>query len=1130
VVIVDKNSYLRKITSTFVLITFFVLIFSNVSLLSVAQSKEALEEDSDLSMLLDSDLIVENPLLIPNSDNNDTVFGEGVHLTPSDLQRDYYATALGTDGRLHCIWIQQHTQHGFSLFYSFSNCSDGINWSVSKLLYRFEEEILYPDLTVDNNDNLHIVLAIKRDTYSRVYYLNYTASNSLSSLVPVFTTKTYEFSSLKIGISHNDTVNIAWISKHESSIFSLWLSMIQLQRINLTTNEWLSEPLVLYNESNPNIMDLSSDYDSLHLTWTNSSDYAPNQAISHIFFNETTKLWSAYETLTISNNFVKNLNTDLAKDKGLHILWAVGTTYSKLYYLKWFTNTSTTAPSSQINNPSGNNNQAYLVENDSTGDLHLVFEDAIGYLTQIYYRKMFINNGTWTPIAQLSTSSYSKEPIFLEAFASSVILGYLIYISDGTLVYQYLNTSEIWYNSGIIYYGTQQTLLQSAVVDSEGVIHLVCLHMIAGKKEILYLRKLVNDTRWTDFESLFIVPHDTNPQIIIDSNDTLYIFASVIDSGSGNDAIHYSYKLKGQNNWSLPALCYTPLGYVPNRAYYHPHMNVRPYSDKPTVIVDDNNTLHLFWREIIGDEMYLNYAYKLVNSTLFSSRQVLPSYQTESQIYHMFALFDQNNTLHLVHGEFMNELEVSMIVYRSLLPNKTWSELSLIDAAYDWLYKPKIIQDSTGKLQLFYTTNRIFSHWQELYYSDFELYEKLPQEDYWTFKETFMRNTVTAAYFDSILLADDSLYLIYFSGDFSSPRWYVEQNEFLTIRKRTTEGDWEDETLLFTTEFTKATPTVVYNQLEDLIFIFQEIEMNVNWFTIQKDSDNDTLGDGDEVTWGTNYLSSDTDQDGLLDGFEVKTSLTNPLINDTDWDGLSDSLEVLVTLSDPLSVDSDRDGVEDGDEVLIYFSNPNMQDSDLDLLLDNIEIFELGSDPNSNDTDSDLMPDHWEYINNLDLNFDDSQDDEDDDGLVNLDEYYAGTDIYNSDSDSDYLTDGDEVHIHTTNPLNADTDFDTLTDWEEIMKFGTNPFLGDSDGDGYSDRTEIENGTDPNDSSDNIRLRRLRKSLMYSIIPFGSLIIIVTVVETRFRMKTKKQKEFEEVELSEEELALEELTANDINS
>jgi len=206
-----------------------------------------------------------------------------------------------------------------------------------------------------------------------------------------------------------------------------------------------------------------------------------------------------------------------------------------------------------------------------------------------------------------------------------------------------------------------------------------------------------------------------------------------------------------------------------------------------------------------------------------------------------------------------------------------------------------------------------------------------------------------------------------------------------------------------------------------------------------------------------------------------------------------------------------------------------MQDTDQDFLTDYIEIFVIGSNPNTNDTDSDLMPDYWEYINNLDLNFDDSQDDEDDDGLVNLDEYYAGTDIYNPDTDSDYLSDGDEVHNHTTDPLNADTDFDTLTDWEELMKFGTNPFLEDSDGDGFSDRSEIEDGTDPNDPRDNIRASKIRKALMFSIIPVGLIIILVTVLETNFRLKAKKQKEFEEVELSEEEQALEELTSNDKN-
>ncbi len=1125
-----KNFCFRKIASVLVLITFVITIFSDASSsgLSLINGETALDDKSVPTIVPENDLSIDEAPTITNFENNDTIFGEGVHLAPSDLARDYYSVAQGTDGRLHCIWKQQQTQHGLSLFYSYSNDSKGENWSVSELLFRFEEDITTPKLVIDNNDNLHMALIIKRDEYSRIYYLNYTASNSTRTLVPVFTSNSSDFSSLRIGISHNDTLNIAWVLKKGTSIASTWDSVIRLQRRNMTTNEWLPEPLALYNESNPDKIDISANYNSLHICWTNSSDFSNTQAISHIFLNESTKIWSTYESLKLSSDYVKVLKIKHANDEGLHVLWAEGASYSALYYLKWFTNGTIFSPSNRVNNVNGNNYHVNIFENESSGDLYIVFEDATGFLSNIYYRKMY-SNGSLTSIVQLSTTDYSIEPIFIEVTNSTGILGSLFYINEGSLIYQYLNTSELWSTSNVVYYGTRQTLLQSAVVDSEGVIHLVCLHDIAGRREILYMRKLVNDTRWTDFRSLFVLPANTNPQLIIDSNDTLYIFGVVHDVGTGFDAIHYSYKLKGQSNWSIPQLCYTPLGDVPNRAYYHPHMYERPFSDKPTVIVDENNTLHLFWREFFGDQMVLNYAYKFSNETGFSSREILPSYQINTQIYHISALFDKNNTLHLVHGEFMNELEVSMIIYRSLLPNKTWSELALVDAAYDWLFRPKIIQDSTGKLQLFYTTSRVFSSWHEMYYSDFELFEMIPGDDHWTFKETFMRDTVTAGYFDAILLEDDTFYLVYFSGDFSSPFWYREQNEFLTIRKRTSAGDWENETLLFHIEFTKVTPVIIYNQVEELIYIFEEIEMNVNWFGIQKDTDNDTLGDIDETSWGTDYLIADTDQDGLSDGYEVKISLTNPLINDTDWDGLSDSEEVLILLTDPLSVDSDRDGVEDGDEVNIYLSDPNMQDTDQDLLDDYKEIFEIGSNPNTNDTDSDMMPDYWEYINNLDLNFDDSQNDEDDDGLVNLDEYIAGTEVYNSDTDSDYLTDGDEVHNHTTNPLNADTDFDTLTDWEEIMKFGTNPFLEDSDSDGFSDRSEIESGTDPNDPKDNLRLRKLRTSLMYSIIPVGLLVVSVTAVETKFRLKAKKQKETEEVEFSEEKQALEELIKNDTN-
>ncbi|GAH42620.1 unnamed protein product, partial [marine sediment metagenome] len=214
----------------------------------------------------------------------------------------------------------------------------GENWSVSELLFRFEEDIITPKLVIDNNDNLHIALIMQKEKYSRVYYLNYTASNSTKTLVPVFTTSSSVFSCLRIGISHNDTLNIAWLSKKGSILEGTRDCMIQLQRRNITTNEWLYEPLALYNESNPNIIDISANYNSLHICWTNSSDFSNTQTISHIFLNESTKIWSTYESLKLSSDYVKVLKIKHANDEGLHVLWAIGATYSALYYLKWFTN------------------------------------------------------------------------------------------------------------------------------------------------------------------------------------------------------------------------------------------------------------------------------------------------------------------------------------------------------------------------------------------------------------------------------------------------------------------------------------------------------------------------------------------------------------------------------------------------------------------------------------------------------------------------------------------------------------------------------------------------------------------------------------------------------------------------
>ena len=213
----------------------------------------------------------------------------------------------------------------------------------------------------------------------------------------------------------------------------------------------------------------------------------------------------------------------------------------------------------------------------------------------------------------------------------------------------------------------------------------------------------------------------------------------------------------------------------------------------------------------------------------------------------------------------------------------------------------------------------------------------------------------------------------------------------------------------------------------------------------------------------------DTDEDGLsnLQEFSYKT---NPIISDTDGDGLLDGAEVNTYLTFPLSIDTDQDGLADGLEVNDYGTNPLLTDSDDDGLSDSEEINEHLSNPLSNDSDSDGLSDLYEINNQLAININDADEDADSDGLVNIDEMTQQTNPNHIDSDLDGLTDGDEVHIHLTQPLNRDTDTDKMPDGWEIS-YGFDPLSNtdselDFDEDSYANYIEFFLATDPTDIAD----------------------------------------------------------------
>jgi phosphatidate phosphatase APP1 len=154
--------------------------------------------------------------------------------------------------------------------------------------------------------------------------------------------------------------------------------------------------------------------------------------------------------------------------------------------------------------------------------------------------------------------------------------------------------------------------------------------------------------------------------------------------------------------------------------------------------------------------------------------------------------------------------------------------------------------------------------------------------------------------------------------------------------------------------------------------------------------------------------TSDTDGDGLPDGWEVRQGL-DPLDPedgnlDPDGDGLTNGQEFEAG-TDPETADTDGDGLSDGEEVDGY-----------EITVDG-DTIEVQSNPLIEDTDGDGLSDFQER-----------------EGRANGTEFPA-TNPLSSDTDGDRLSDGDEVFAleppDILDPTVSDTDNDGLLDGEE---------------------------------------------------------------------------------------------------
>ena len=263
------------------------------------------------------------------------------------------------------------------------------------------------------------------------------------------------------------------------------------------------------------------------------------------------------------------------------------------------------------------------------------------------------------------------------------------------------------------------------------------------------------------------------------------------------------------------------------------------------------------------------------------------------------------------------------------------------------------------------------------------------------------------------------------------------------------------------------------------------------------DTDGDGIPDGWEVYYNFNpQLASDADDDRDEDGYdanrdgdmspeEVHTNLeeylagTNPWEFDTDADVMSDGWEIYYGLNPTSSEDSWLDSDLDG-----WDSNLDFDLAYEERYLNYMEFLN-DTHPFVWDSDSDSMPDGWEVYYDLEpLRPTDNFEDKEGDGLPNVYEYN------NSLVNTGWV---DVDNIFTTRPDLNDTDGDTLSDNDELFNYLTDPTSNDTDGDGMPDGWEVKYGLNPispfdaNGDLDNDGWDFDRNSIISSIEAFTNL-------------------------------------------
>ncbi len=472
------------------------------------------------------------------------------------------------------------------------------------------------------------------------------------------------------------------------------------------TGWWWTETEVISTESTDGSLSPLVTFDSeenIHVIWYDNTDYGGSGTNYDIFYkrwDKNTSTWKTTEVVsTESTEHAMEPSCFMDSGDNLHVVWYDYTTLDSeadydIFYKRWGANTSswTTTEVISIESTADSNDPAVIV--DSTGDVHVVWEeltdDDLEGDRDIYYKKRDFGTGIWGTAEDVSIVSdhNSDEPSLAIDSLDNLHLVWCDHASygpdvDPDIFYRSLDSvTDSWSVTEVLStIGTDEKDFPFIAVDSYDNIHVAWSdeadYLGAGALEmdIFYKYKLEAVVNWspTELVSPLSDSNSYRPCITVDSSGYVHIvyedFSDILEADAGDFDIFYNYKDPLSGLWATTQLIST---------------DCTGNSRIPAIAIENGGLIHVVWHDFTTLDGEADY-------DIFYKKLVGPP--TPPQLYSIVPSLSSSGSVNVDWSDV--EFSDNYSLYRELSPISSLSNLTALTSTTNSSYTDTISENGT---------------------------------------------------------------------------------------------------------------------------------------------------------------------------------------------------------------------------------------------------------------------------------------------------------------------------------------------------------------------------------------------------------------------------------------------------